>query len=200
MSYTPVELRHVRVGRRLFGYDRASVEQILSDVADSFEIVWRDRGELADKVEALERAARRAEAPRAGADEHARRRRACRRRGQGPRQARGGADRRRGTRRGPLDPAHGPERARAAVRRVARIEALLRSALGIVERRPRPPTGRRRRAEAPRAPGQPRGRELAAEPPSEPTSPRPSRPRREEQPGWPPLRRVAGDADFDWGD
>ena len=58
MSYTPVELRHVRVGRRPFGYDRASVEQILSDVADSFETVWRDRGELADKVEALEQTAR----------------------------------------------------------------------------------------------------------------------------------------------
>ena len=54
MSYTPVELRHVRVGRRPFGYHRAGVEQILTDVADSFETVWRDRGELADKVEALE--------------------------------------------------------------------------------------------------------------------------------------------------
>ena len=54
MSYTPVELRHVRVGRRPFGYDRAAVEQVLSDVADSFETVWRDRGELADRVEALE--------------------------------------------------------------------------------------------------------------------------------------------------
>ena len=59
MSYTPVELRHVRVGRRPFGYHRASVEQILNDVADSFETVWRDRGELADKVEQLEQAARR---------------------------------------------------------------------------------------------------------------------------------------------
>ena len=56
MTYTPVELRHVRVGRRPFGYNRAGVEQILSDVADSFETVWRDRGELADKVEPLEQA------------------------------------------------------------------------------------------------------------------------------------------------
>src|SRR4029079_2495719 len=54
MTYTPVELRHVRVARRPFGYDRAGVEQILSDVADSFETVWRDRGELADRVETLE--------------------------------------------------------------------------------------------------------------------------------------------------
>ena len=56
MTYTPVELRHVRVARRPFGYDRAAVEQILSDVADSFETVWRDRGELADRVEELEQA------------------------------------------------------------------------------------------------------------------------------------------------
>ena len=54
MTYTPVELRHVRVARRPFGYDRAAVEQVLSDVADSFETVWRDRGELADRVETLE--------------------------------------------------------------------------------------------------------------------------------------------------
>src|SRR3954470_5473149 len=54
MSYTPVELRHVRGSRRPLGYDRATVEQILADVADSFETVWRDRGELADKVESLE--------------------------------------------------------------------------------------------------------------------------------------------------
>jgi cell division initiation protein len=53
MGYTPVELRHVSVRRRLFGYDRRSVQQILDEVAESFETVWRDRGELADKVEAL---------------------------------------------------------------------------------------------------------------------------------------------------
>src|SRR5688572_7177886 len=54
MSYTPVELRHVPVRRRLFGYDRDSVQEILNEVADSFENVWRNRAELADRVEALE--------------------------------------------------------------------------------------------------------------------------------------------------
>lgn len=54
MGYTPVELRHVRVARRPFGYHRAAVEKVLSDVADSFEIVWRDRGDLAEKVEQLQ--------------------------------------------------------------------------------------------------------------------------------------------------
>ena len=55
MSYTPVELRHVRVGRSLFGYNRAMVEQLIEEVAHSFEATWRERGELAEKVEALEK-------------------------------------------------------------------------------------------------------------------------------------------------
>src|SRR5579862_8965469 len=55
MSYTPVELRHVRVGRSLFGYNRAMVEQMIEEVAESFEATWRERGELADRCEALEK-------------------------------------------------------------------------------------------------------------------------------------------------
>ncbi len=55
MSYTPVELRHVRVGRSLFGYNRAMVEQVIEEVAESFEATWRERGELTDKVDALEK-------------------------------------------------------------------------------------------------------------------------------------------------
>jgi hypothetical protein len=55
MTYTPVELRHVRVGHSLFGYNRATVEQLIEEVAQSFEVTWRERGELADRVEALER-------------------------------------------------------------------------------------------------------------------------------------------------
>jgi cell division initiation protein len=55
MSYTPVELRHVHVSRSLFGYNRAMVEQVIDEVADSFENAWRERGELADQVHALEK-------------------------------------------------------------------------------------------------------------------------------------------------
>ena len=54
MALTPVEVRHVRFSRRLLGYRRASVEQVLLDVADSFEDVWRSRADLADRVEQLE--------------------------------------------------------------------------------------------------------------------------------------------------
>ena len=55
MPYTPVELRHVKIGRALFGYKRSEAERLIDDIADSFEDVWRDRGELADKVEELEK-------------------------------------------------------------------------------------------------------------------------------------------------
>jgi len=51
MRYTPVELRHVRLGRSLFGYRRRDVDSLLEDVADSYEEVWRERGELTDRLE-----------------------------------------------------------------------------------------------------------------------------------------------------
>ena len=37
------------------GYKRAEADALLSDVADSFEDVWRERGELADRLEDVER-------------------------------------------------------------------------------------------------------------------------------------------------
>ena len=56
MRYTPVELRHVRLSRALFrGYKRGEADVLLSDVADSFEDVWRERGELADRLEDVEK-------------------------------------------------------------------------------------------------------------------------------------------------
>jgi cell division initiation protein len=56
MRYTPVELRHVRIGKKLFrGYDKHETEKLMEDVADSFEEVWRERGELADKLEDVEK-------------------------------------------------------------------------------------------------------------------------------------------------
>jgi cell division initiation protein len=55
MPYTPVELRHVRIGRTLLGYKRETVQNLLAEIADSFETVWRERHELADQVEGMER-------------------------------------------------------------------------------------------------------------------------------------------------
>jgi len=55
MAYTPVELRHVQLKRGLHGYRKDAVDQLLIDVAQSFEDVWRERADLADKVEELEK-------------------------------------------------------------------------------------------------------------------------------------------------
>ena len=54
MAMTPVEIRHVQLGRSLRGYRRETVDRLLADVADSFEGVWRERADLADRVEQLE--------------------------------------------------------------------------------------------------------------------------------------------------
>jgi cell division initiation protein len=56
MRYTPVELRHVKIGRSTFGgYRKLETEKLIEDIADSFEEVWRDRGELTDKLEDVEK-------------------------------------------------------------------------------------------------------------------------------------------------
>jgi cell division initiation protein len=54
MSLTPVEIRHIRLGRGLLGYRRGPADRLLEEIASSFEEVWRDRADLADKVEQLE--------------------------------------------------------------------------------------------------------------------------------------------------
>ena len=217
MTYTPVELRHVHVGRKLLGYDRGSVEQILGEVADSFENVWRDRGELADRVEELEAAL--AEAKQREqlltntlvAAEHA----AEEMRERAKREAELIVAEAHAEARSVMHAGQGErERLLAEVRR---IEALLRSALGIVgeaggsaEAAPALPP------EAEEKPDEPRDLRPLATPPvegtapeaptatatSEPAAGRPAAaPVDEEPPGWPPLRKVAqGGADFDWGD
>ena len=55
MPLTPVEIRHVELRRTWFrGYRRGIVERLLTDIADSFEEVWRERADLADRLEELE--------------------------------------------------------------------------------------------------------------------------------------------------
>jgi cell division initiation protein len=208
MSYTPVELRHVPVGRSLLGYDRKAVEQILADVADSFETVWRDRGELADRVEALEQdleeSKRREQlltntlvAAEQAAEEM---------RDRARREAELIVSEAHAEARSILHAGQGErERLLAEVRR---IEGLLRSALGIVgEARPG--------GDAPAAPAEqdreprqvvgvpedarpePESALAAPEPPAAEADP----PAEDDAPGWPPLRKVAqGGGDFDWGD
>jgi cell division initiation protein len=54
MALTPVEIRHLSPPRKLRGYDRTHTDHLFAEIASSFEDVWRERADLADKVEALE--------------------------------------------------------------------------------------------------------------------------------------------------
>ena len=54
MSLTPVEIRHIELKRGLFGYRKGAVHRMMDDIADSFETVWRERSQLVDRVEELE--------------------------------------------------------------------------------------------------------------------------------------------------
>jgi cell division initiation protein len=55
MSYSPVEIRHVRFGRTLLGYRRPAVDTALAEIATSYESVWQERMDLSDRVHELER-------------------------------------------------------------------------------------------------------------------------------------------------
>ena len=54
MTITPVELHHIRLKRGLLGYRRGPVDELILEIADSFEEVWRQRADYADRIEQLE--------------------------------------------------------------------------------------------------------------------------------------------------
>ncbi len=54
MALTPVEIRHISPPRALFGYRTGATDALLDEIVTSFEDVWRERADLADKVEQLE--------------------------------------------------------------------------------------------------------------------------------------------------
>jgi cell division initiation protein len=55
MALTPVEIRHLTPPRTTFrGYRVQATDRLLEEIAESFEDVWRERADLADKVEQLE--------------------------------------------------------------------------------------------------------------------------------------------------
>ena len=55
MPLTPVEIRHLELRRTfLRGYRRTGVDRLLNEIADSFEEVWRERADLADRLDELE--------------------------------------------------------------------------------------------------------------------------------------------------
>ena len=54
MALTPVEIRHLKPPTSFRGYDRGHTDRLFAEIAASFEDVWRERADLADRVEALE--------------------------------------------------------------------------------------------------------------------------------------------------
>ncbi|TML57200.1 MAG: DivIVA domain-containing protein [Actinobacteria bacterium] len=55
MTLTPVEIRHLKPARSIVGgYKRIAVDALMDEIVASFEDVWRERADLADKVEQLE--------------------------------------------------------------------------------------------------------------------------------------------------
>jgi len=133
MAYTPVELRHVRVARSWLGYKRTAVQELLTEVADSFETVWRERHQLADHVEVIEgelaqlRERERALTQTLVAAEHA----ATELKDQAKREAELILSEAHSEARSVMRNAHGErQRLHAEARR---IEALLRAALGMIE-------------------------------------------------------------------
>ena len=55
MALTPVEIRHLKPTKAIVGgYKRSAVDELLDQIVLSFEDVWRERADLADKVDQLE--------------------------------------------------------------------------------------------------------------------------------------------------
>jgi cell division initiation protein len=55
MALTPVEIRHVKPAKAIFGgYSKDAIDDLLGEIVASFEDVWRERADLADKIEQLE--------------------------------------------------------------------------------------------------------------------------------------------------
>src|SRR5690349_8893107 len=54
MALTPVEIRHLAPSIGFRGYKRAQTDALLAEIATSFEDVWRERADLAGKVEQLD--------------------------------------------------------------------------------------------------------------------------------------------------
>jgi cell division initiation protein len=55
MALTPVEIRHIELRRAWArGYRRPGVDRLLTEIADSFEAVWRERADLSDRLDELE--------------------------------------------------------------------------------------------------------------------------------------------------
>jgi cell division initiation protein len=54
MTITPVELHHISLKRGVFGYRCQPADRLLEEIERSFEAVWSERAEYADRIEQLQ--------------------------------------------------------------------------------------------------------------------------------------------------
>ena len=54
MALTPVEIRHLSPAKGFMGYKQSHTDRLFAEIATSFEDVWRERADLADRVDQLE--------------------------------------------------------------------------------------------------------------------------------------------------
>lgn len=54
MGLSPQEIRHAKPGRGFWGYAKGAVDNLLDEVVQSFEEVWRERADLQDRLEQME--------------------------------------------------------------------------------------------------------------------------------------------------
>jgi cell division septum initiation protein DivIVA len=54
MSVTPIELGHVRLPKRFFGYQRSACDRLLERVSQTLEEVWQERDALRERVATLD--------------------------------------------------------------------------------------------------------------------------------------------------
>ena len=54
MTLTPVEIRHISIGRRPFGYDKNATDDLLDRIVESYEGVWRERADLREELERMQ--------------------------------------------------------------------------------------------------------------------------------------------------
>jgi cell division initiation protein len=54
MGLSPQEIRHAKPTRGFWGYAKGGVDNLLDEVVQSFEEVWRERAELQDRLEQME--------------------------------------------------------------------------------------------------------------------------------------------------
>src|SRR4029079_1305151 len=54
MALTPVEIRHVKLGRGFWGYRAGATDRLLEEIVQNFEEGWRESADLQDQLARLD--------------------------------------------------------------------------------------------------------------------------------------------------